>query len=38
MPAAVEWSRTVTFFEGEWHEGNVPDHGASHFMQPGSAP
>ncbi len=24
MPAAVEWSKTLTFFEGEWHEGNVP--------------
>jgi branched-chain amino acid aminotransferase len=24
MPAAAGWSRTVTFFEGEWHEGNVP--------------
>ncbi len=24
MPAAGEWSKTTTFFEGEWHEGNVP--------------
>ncbi len=24
MPAAGEWSKTLTFFEGEWHEGNVP--------------
>ena len=24
MPDAAEWSKTVTFFEGEWHEGNVP--------------
>ena len=24
MAAGQEWSRTVTFFEGDWHEGNVP--------------
>ena len=24
MPAAAEWSKTMTFLEGEWHEGNVP--------------
>ncbi|HEV7967655.1 MAG TPA: branched-chain amino acid aminotransferase [Candidatus Acidoferrales bacterium] len=24
MPAAVEWSKTLTFLDGEWHEGNVP--------------
>jgi len=25
MPPSGEWwSRTVTFFEGQWHEGNVP--------------
>jgi branched-chain amino acid aminotransferase len=24
MSKAVAWSKTVTFFEGKWHEGNVP--------------
>src|SRR5450631_4020970 len=24
MPAAAEWSKTWTFFEEDWHEGNVP--------------
>jgi branched-chain amino acid aminotransferase len=24
MSRAVTWSRTVTFFEDDWHEGNVP--------------
>ena len=24
VPAAVEWSKTETYFEGKWHEGNVP--------------
>src|ERR1700684_3919537 len=24
MPAAAEWSKTVTYFEEKWHEGNVP--------------
>jgi len=24
MGKAVAWSKTLTFFEGDWHEGNVP--------------
>lgn len=24
MAGRQEWSRTLTFFEGDWHEGNVP--------------
>ena len=24
MPAGITWSKTWTFFEGQWHEGNVP--------------
>lgn len=24
MAARQDWSRTLTFFEGDWHEGNVP--------------
>jgi branched-chain amino acid aminotransferase len=24
MAAGPDWSRTLTFFEGDWHEGNVP--------------
>jgi branched-chain amino acid aminotransferase len=24
MPAGTTWSKTWTFFEGQWHEGNVP--------------
>ena len=24
MSRPVDWSKTVTFFEDEWHEGNVP--------------
>jgi branched-chain amino acid aminotransferase len=24
MPAGNDWSKTWTFFEGDWHEGNVP--------------
>jgi len=24
MAAGQNWSRTLTFFEGDWHEGNVP--------------
>jgi len=24
MAAVQDWSRTLTFFEGDWHEGNVP--------------
>jgi branched-chain amino acid aminotransferase len=24
MPAGPSWSRTLTFFEDQWHEGNVP--------------
>jgi branched-chain amino acid aminotransferase len=24
MSRPVTWSKTVTFFEGDWHEGNVP--------------
>ena len=24
MDRPVAWSRTVTFFEDDWHEGNVP--------------
>lgn len=24
MPGAVEWSKTLTYFEGDWREGNVP--------------
>src|SRR5438477_12956573 len=24
LPIGDGWSRTWTFFEGEWHEGNVP--------------
>src|SRR5690348_11666965 len=24
MSRTVSWSKTVTFFEGDWHEGNVP--------------
>jgi len=24
MPAGISWSKTWTFFEGQWHEGNVP--------------
>ena len=24
MSRTISWSKTVTFFEGDWHEGNVP--------------
>src|SRR5579875_1604949 len=24
MSRSIAWSKTVTFFEGDWHEGNVP--------------
>jgi branched-chain amino acid aminotransferase len=24
MSKPVVWSKTVTFFENDWHEGNVP--------------
>ena len=24
MSRTVNWSKTATFFEGDWHEGNVP--------------
>jgi len=24
MRRPVAWTRTVTFFEDDWHEGNVP--------------
>ena len=24
MSKTVTWSKTVTFFEGDWHDGNVP--------------
>jgi len=24
MLAGNEWSKTVTYYEGEWHEGNLP--------------
>src|SRR5688572_28846358 len=24
MAAGQDWSKTWTFFEGDWHEGNVP--------------
>src|SRR4029078_13232638 len=24
MSRPISWSNTVTFFEGDWHEGNVP--------------
>jgi branched-chain amino acid aminotransferase len=28
MPADIQWSKTWTFFEDRWHEGNVPIMGA----------
>ena len=24
MPTSSGWSKTWTFFEGDWHEGNLP--------------
>ena len=24
MSRTIDWSKTATFFEGDWHEGNVP--------------
>ena len=30
MSRPVTWSKTVTFFEDDWHEGNVPIMGVAH--------
>ena len=29
MSRSVTWSQTLTFFEGDWHDGK-PDHGRAH--------